>query len=384
MSLADSQLQSCVDNCAEKPARRSKRVLSAKTAARREKLRLMLVDPMVVVEDPELLTDQARAIEGAFKPRNGWQDWLTSEIAVNMIRINRCSRIERRMRDMASYRAIDFWEDDQALEVETLALKIEKDPARVLAKLRQSPAGLDWLLKRWRFLAKIEPKDWTVEQRHLAGRMVGGDLEVDPMSPGFVDAQVAELEAVRGRVEEADAILRGLVEADLSDESVPGLHKLRRYSRSLHRQMTWYIDQFHVEHPDRWDDPHYKPTFLTAAPEPRDIPTATFAEPEPESDETKPIAPTADERDFDKTKPTLGEPRRENDKTKPIGRVEFTATLADAVPQVVACEEVAIAMNGPEPDGDVPTKRRANPVQEVAQRRKAARRREALACGSES
>ena len=74
-----------------------------------------------------------------------------------MVRIDRCTRIERRLRDWASDRPIGFWDEDQALEVETLALKIGQQPRRVVRTLKQSTAGLDWLLKRWRSLAKADP-----------------------------------------------------------------------------------------------------------------------------------------------------------------------------------------------------------------------------------
>ena len=242
MSPNPSQSQTVVNDTPEKPARRSKRVLSERTAARKEKLRAGLTEPSVVVEDVDLLNNQNRDIFFAFKPRNAWQDWLTGTIATIMVRINRCDRIERKLRDLASYRAIDFWEDDQVLEVETLASRIDRDPARVVAKLRQTPSGLDWLLKRWRLLETVKPEHWTDEQRALARQLVGGDSESDPTRLGFAAEQVGELEAQRTRVEEADAILRGLVEADLSDDAVPGLAKLRRDVRSLHRELKWYVD----------------------------------------------------------------------------------------------------------------------------------------------
>ena len=374
--------QTVVSDRPEKPARRTRRVLSACTTARLEKLRTNLTEPAVVAEDLDLLNSRVRDLFFAFKPRNGWQDWLTATIATIMVRLDRCDRIERKLRDLASYRAIDFWEDDQALEVETLASKLERDPLRVVAKLRQSPAGIDWLLKRWRILADVEPRAWTVEQRALAGRLVGGHSEVDPTRPGFASDRVLELEAGIARVEEADAILRGLVEADLSDDSVPGLAKLRRYARSLHRQMKWYVDQFQVKYPSHArDDLTSQPNFFGMAlnlNEPQ-APAPSFAPLEPEIDETNPFSPEAAEPENDETKPFLPEAAKpRNDETKPIGRVELSANLAEAVTQVVAEEEVATEFD----DCDSRRKRRVNPEQEVARRRKAARRREALACGS--
>ena len=225
---------------------------------RREKLMKHLVDPPVVAEDAALLEAQARDINQAFQPRNGWQDWLTTTIAMNITRLNRCERIERKLRDMASYRAIDFWEDDQKLAAETLALKLAKEPGKTVAGLQRTAAGVDWLLARWRFLAGVDPQSWTDAQRDLAIRMVGADPTVDPSVPGFAQERVNELGLRRERAAEADAIQRGLVEADLSDD-IPGLAALRRHAKSLQRQVKWYVDQFHVEHPDRWDDPRRRP-----------------------------------------------------------------------------------------------------------------------------
>jgi len=132
-----------------------------------------------------------------------------------MVRIDRCSRIERRLRDYASYRAIDFWEEDQKLEVETLALKIDHQPIRVVAKLRLTHTGCEWLLTRWRLLANIATNEWMDTQRTLVGRMIGDDPVIDPTAPGFTANQVADLEAQRDRVVVADEIVRGMVEADL-------------------------------------------------------------------------------------------------------------------------------------------------------------------------
>ena len=188
---------------------RTRRVAAERSEARRTRLLEYLLNPVVVAEDVEALNTQANSVYLAFKPRNGWQDWLTGEIAVIMIRINRCTRIERRMRDYASYRAIDFWEDDQKVIVETLALKIHRDPARTVAKLRLTPVGCDWLQSRWRVLAKTNPTEWSEEQHSLASVLVGGDPSVDPTLPGFAAGQVAELEARWLRVKESDEIARG-------------------------------------------------------------------------------------------------------------------------------------------------------------------------------
>ncbi len=182
------------------PVRAGRQPLSPKRSWRRDKVITQLVDPVVIGETAGLLEQQVGDIRSAFKPRNGWQDWLTGTIATIILRINRSERIERKLRDWASYRAIDFWEDDQTLAVETVALRIGKEPAQDVAKLRETPAGIDWLLARWQILARVEPRDWTDEQRDLAARLVGGDTGVDPARAGFVAERIAALESYRERV----------------------------------------------------------------------------------------------------------------------------------------------------------------------------------------
>jgi len=299
------------------PSRSGCEPLSPQRAYRRNKVLQQLVNPIPIGETAGILEQQSNDIHNAFQPRNGWQDWLTDTIATLILRINRSERIERKLRDWASYRAFDFWEDDQKLAVETIALRLAKEPAKVVAQLRETPTGIDWLLARWRLLAKVEPQAWTDEQRDLAARLVGGDEGIDPAAPGFVAGRIADLEAFRKNVQHADAIIRGLVEADLHDDGVPGLAKLRRYVRSLHRQLKWYVDQFHVEHPDRWDDPRRRPA--SEGP-----PVAEVA---PEIDETKPLFASSD-HESDETNPLSAQSDPKTDETKPFEPIQPTTRTA--------------------------------------------------------
>ena len=312
-----------------------------------------LVGAAVVSESAYRLEQQTVDIHNAFQPRNTWQDWLTGTIATIMLRINRCERIERKLRDLASYRAIRFWEEDQKLAVETVALKLGKEPGKTVAKLRETPAGIDWLLSRWQILAKVEPDAWTDDQRELAHRLAGGDPTVDPAVAGFAHGRIDELTSFRARVVEADTIIRGLVEADLLDDRVPDLAKLRRYNRSLHRQMKWYVDQFHVEHPDRWDDPRRRPaseapevpeyrpmnkdqfegrpTFAPPTGPAKSVDSATPLSVAPENGETKPFAAVSTSAECE-TKPFAVVSTPEKCETKPFAAVALTAGVAPSVP----------------------------------------------------
>jgi len=361
------------------PSRMGRSPLSHKRQWRRGNLIKQLVEPTVVAETAGLLERQAADIHEAFKPRNGWQDWLTTTIATIMLRINRSERIERKLRDMASLRAIDFWEDDQKLAVETVALRIGKQPAKVISTLRNTPAGIDWLIVRWRILSKIKPEDWNDAQRELAAQLVGGDPEVNPSQAGFVDERINELQTHRERIAQADAITRGLVEADLNDDKVAGLAKLRRYVRSLHRQLKWYVDQFHVEHPDRWDDPMRRPAIYGPAVEkyrPRN-PDRFEGETSPRIDETKPTPVAEVLSEIDETKPIGGEMAPQDDETKPS---EPASKVAPS-PTQREIDPPAFVHDYSNERGRLHsrTPRAGDPSREYARRQKAARRRTNLA-----
>ena len=360
---------------------------------RRDGLVRHLVEPALVTETAELLHRQTVDICDAFKPRNGWQEWLAGTIATIMIRINRCERIERKLRDLASYRAIDFWEDDQQLAVETLAVRLYREPAKVVAKFRMTPAGVDWLAARWQILARLAPEAWTDAHRELATHLLGGAPGGDASAAGFAAAQLAELADRRERIAEADAIARGLVEADLDDDAVPGLARLRRHVRALQKQMKWYVDQFHVEHADRWDDPRRRPAcehateparafnhdmfegppaWVVAAREERAAAAAMGESPAvdrtPESSETKPTFEPAN-IELNEMKPTPAVPTSQTDETKPTATAQPRpfAPLVPPVPVHDYSNETGRNHNR--------SLRAGEPSREYARRQKAARRR---------
>ncbi len=170
-----------------------------------------------------------------------------------------------------------------------------------------------------------------------------------------------------------------------ANDTIPGLSKLRRYSRSLHRQLKWSIDQFHVEHPDRWDVPMRQPGTIASDLIREELcrkPKWSSRPPTPRIVETNPLAgANADpHHENDETKPSCPEPPPANDETKPSVRVELIARLAAAVPPPVA--EAApgfVHDDSNEQIRPVDRPRRANLVLEATRRAKANRRRVALA-----
>ena len=381
MVYVDLSPESAADRAPVAPGHSGREPLSPRRAWRRDKVLRQLVDPTVVAESADLLEQQIVDIHAAFQPRNGWQDWLMSTIATLILRINRAERIERKLRDWASYRAFDFWEDDQQLAAETIATKIAQEPARVVRKLRDTPAGIDWLIARWRGLERVEPDQWTDEQRELATRLVAHDAAIDPASRDFITGQLAELTAHHARVEQADAIIRGLVEADLHDDGVPGLARLRRYVRSLHRQMKWSVDQFHVEHPDRWDDPRRCPASEGPPREewrPRNHNHFEGKADSPIVTEPAPVAAVAPA--VDETKPFHEQSAHQNDETKPFEPVQPTTKVAPTATNFVIEPPVIVHDYSNEQGRHHSRSLRADVhSREYARRRKAARRRTNLA-----
>ena len=197
--------------------------------------------PVERPEAPALGVDDVRAV---FRPASPWEEWLAAMVAATATRAGECPQVERALRDRAMFRAAHSWDEDRKLAAENLAAGLARNPARVVAKLRATPAGVDWLIARWHFLARVEAGRWMDDDRTLAAQLLGGDEAADPTSSGFIDARIAELEAHRERAVEVDEVDRELARAGLLDAAVPELARLRSHERALHRRLTWCLDQF--------------------------------------------------------------------------------------------------------------------------------------------
>ncbi len=244
------------------------RTEEGKEVARRNALKHGLTAVAVDTVDSEDWRERAEDFRLALRPKNEWQAWLSEAIALTSVRLDRAARVERRLRDEACWRAWTCWDEDQRLEVERLAEKLPRHPARVVAELRRSPDGCDWLIDRWAMLANVADRQtWTPEQATLANNLLGTPLEVRDDAPEqIIDADgrpvfplrpqaevaretIAELAALRERMVEADEVARSLVRADRNDAGTPDLKRLRRYERDLEKRLQWYVEQFHAGGP---------------------------------------------------------------------------------------------------------------------------------------
>ena len=206
-----------------------------------------------------------------FKPINAWQDWLVQQIALIKFRVNRVQRVERRLRDLMALRAIDFWEEDQRLAIETLALKITKEPGKTVSLLMTTPAGCDWLIERWEELATIGADRWNDDQRTLAYHLARG--RTLPWTPALIAEWIDGLREQSERVAEADVLARTLVESDLSEDLTPELKRIRRLEKELLTRLRWFTREARIDPIDRRDDERYVPQYTVPFVEPIATPT---------------------------------------------------------------------------------------------------------------
>jgi len=264
--------------------------------SRAEALHRGLCDSPVVPEDLERVQGRSLDWYRALKPRNELHAWLVDQVAVISIRVDRCGRIERRLRDRHSLRAEIAWDLDRRHEAEVIGSRIARRPGEVVAALQRSPHGCDWLMTRWALLAQAADSQgrWTAEQASMAFDLLGTpaefrqgrdpgvapDLEgrvVEPdQGPAAVARrEIAALRELRQALAGLDEVDRSLAEADLLDETNHELKKLRRYEAALHRRIRWCFEQLKYESPHKGPSPEIKSRWVA-----RDEPQVA-AEPAP-------------------------------------------------------------------------------------------------------
>ena len=279
-----------------------------------------LVVPAVGPEAEQARAERIAECRATYSPVDGWQTWLVDELAGVSLRLARIGQMEEIQRGIAAIRAGgDLWDEDRRLDVETIAKGLERQPAEVVAKLRQSPQGCDWLIERWAGLARLADmslgRGWTDEQMRLARDLlgtpamnrvgtIGASIDEEGRRNGpapdpatLARAEIAKLQALRSLVLEADEANRQLVATGWGDPPTRDLATLRRYERSAERRLYWLMDQLKLAGLDARIQPH-----SAVAP-----PALVVAERAPESEPNEPtLAATTGE-----TKPLLVEPTTE-------------------------------------------------------------------------
>src|SRR4051794_28524285 len=117
-----------------------------KERSRANALKHGLCASVVVPESVELIQQHASDWFNSLRPQNEYQCWLVDQIALISIRIDRCERIERRVRDRKAIRAELCWDDDRRLDAASLGSLLPKRPEEVVEELRRTPQGCEWLM----------------------------------------------------------------------------------------------------------------------------------------------------------------------------------------------------------------------------------------------
>ena len=217
-----------------------------------------------VPEDARAMQNRVTDFYGTLKPQNSFHVWLVEQISVVTLQIDRCQRIERRLRDRKALRASTFWDDDRQLEAVKLGGRIAVDPETIARTLEQTPHGCDWMMTRWAMLARVADRDkgWTVEQKALAFDLLGtpaafrsgepgevidhyGRL-IGALTPNAVDLARREVDRLQKRREQVaglDTLDRSLAESDYRDEPDDEIKQLRRNLATLNQRLKWYMGQ---------------------------------------------------------------------------------------------------------------------------------------------
>ena len=295
-----------------------------KAISRANALKHGLCASAVVAEDVALIQQRSREFFDTMKPQNEVHVWMVEQAALASIRIDRCQRIERRVRDKMALRAELTWDVDRRFEVEVAARHLSKDPFATVQTLRQSYHGCEWLIRRWAMLAyaaDTQNQSWTDDQTKLAfdllatpylfreGRRPGlvidddGRMIANADNPAEVARrEIAALKTLRDDLDGLDESERHLASSDLVNDGDPELRRLRRYESSLHSKLKWSIKQIDIQSPYRLPEPYLRPKWanfpddapepIAETPTPVEIVVETPPEPETETEpETEKIKP---------------------------------------------------------------------------------------------
>jgi hypothetical protein len=258
-----------------------------------------LCSPLVQPEDVGLLQRRSDDIHEVFKPQNGWHEWNVARAAVTTMRIDHSERMERRIRDKISLRAMLTWDDDRRFEAEMQGKQLAKDPAATVEILRRTPQGCDWLIKRWGLLAYAadhQDNGWTNEQTSMAwdllvtpaefriGDKPGAAIDVHGRvidksddSAAVARRTIDELLSHKAVMARLDQVKRSQAEFDMDHHSNPELRALRRHEAMLHNRLRWMVKQMESEPNDRDKNSYYTPVW-EIEPAPRERPEPKTAD----------------------------------------------------------------------------------------------------------
>ncbi len=253
---------------------------------------------VVAPEDRAKVAARAAALREEFQPKSEFERTLVEQMAVDSVRLDRCREAFLTLCDNHSTRADLCWDEDRRAEVEEIATRLVRDPARTRSRLGQTRHGCELLIERWEGLGRIigESGDWDDSQRSMAFNLLGVPLElrsgttaVDPPVGDQSEAKVfrlllveAELDRLRSRKAQAFDLLdehdRESARAGIGAEQTKPLKLLPRYESA-----AWRRQQAAVKILNGRPKPP-EPVAIKPAPERRPDPPASRPRPEVRDD----------------------------------------------------------------------------------------------------
>jgi hypothetical protein len=171
------------------------------------------------------------ALSEEHQPETDYEERLLRQVANAWTLAERCQNIIYVLQDDQSLSAELYWERDQAIAAEQLALKLPKNPSLVSKQLEETPQGVAWLDDRWTRLGQVLEKTgtWTESQRTLALDLLGVPAE-------FRDAGFTPIDPPNG--EDFQAFARGIVQKQLQRLRDPQARDLAKRYDGYRRDVT--------------------------------------------------------------------------------------------------------------------------------------------------
>ncbi len=263
------------------------RTEQGKAASRGNALKHGLTGAGVVVldEDAGAIQDRFERLEAEMGPKTELARILVRRVALLSVRLERSAREEASRLNAAMRNAAVAFDYARQAEVERLADWIAASPATNARRLRQTPEGIDWMVRTWRELQEDLGNPhipWSAEHNQRAENLTGrrpsdfrvarfsalagatrgdftfldgadgGDLDADSRQhwarcalATLIDAEIAKLQALRDKLDpstvdldRAEAPRRALL-----DRTPAGL-LARRHEAAAERGLFKTLRQF--------------------------------------------------------------------------------------------------------------------------------------------
>lgn len=185
--------------------------------------------------------------------------WFATRAAVAATELERIERDRAEERAALALRSTAVWDLDREIEIETVAAKLKKDPARISRILKTSKHGALWLIDRWRSLGRTidEGRAWTDTQRSMALDLLGvpiderdGHTKVDPPPTTKYDCATERQIIARLQIEMLQKAIDGPLSAlDTVAQRAAGkgmgvnprIEGLRKQAAAAERHLKWAI-----------------------------------------------------------------------------------------------------------------------------------------------